>query len=122
VAHPLWVGTFSCSVAGTASPRGVARSPARGAQVQAGTIAGLGEVLGARVLGEFGDDDPNRHAGARAPKNYAGTSPITRASGKEKDCAACYVRNDRLGDVLHQQAFCLCMPLLADSGLAQEQR
>ncbi|MCA1693908.1 MAG: IS110 family transposase, partial [Actinobacteria bacterium] len=66
---------------------------------------GLGQVLGARVLGEFGDD-PDRYAGARARKNYAGTSPITRASGKKKIVLARYVRNDRLGDALHQQAFC----------------
>ncbi|MDQ3990634.1 MAG: IS110 family transposase, partial [Actinomycetota bacterium] len=38
---------------------------------------GLGEVLGARVLGEFGDD-PERYDGARARKNYAGNAPITR--------------------------------------------
>jgi transposase len=66
---------------------------------------GLGEVLGARVLGEFGDD-PDRYAGARARKNYAGTSPITRASGKKKLVLARYARNDRLADALHQQAFC----------------
>jgi hypothetical protein len=44
---------------------------------------GLGAVLGARVLAEFGDDK-NRYADARARKNYAGTSPITRQSGKRK--------------------------------------
>nr|WSY50760.1 IS110 family transposase [Streptomyces sp. NBC_00886] len=44
---------------------------------------GLGVVLGARVLAEFGDD-PTRYASAKARKNYAGTSPITRASGKKK--------------------------------------
>jgi transposase/transposase IS116/IS110/IS902 family protein len=66
---------------------------------------GLGQVLGARVLGEFGDD-PDRYAGARARKNYAGTSPITGASGKKKIVLARYVRNDRLGDAPHQQAFC----------------
>jgi transposase len=43
---------------------------------------GLGVVLGARVLAEFGDD-PHRYADARARKKYAGTSPITRASGKK---------------------------------------
>jgi hypothetical protein len=66
---------------------------------------GLGEVLGARVLGEFGDD-PYRYHDARARKNYAGTSPITRASGKKKVVLARYACNDRLGDALHQQAFC----------------
>src|SRR4051812_11647720 len=44
---------------------------------------GLGLILGARVLAEFGDD-PDRYASAKARKNYAGTSPITRASGKKK--------------------------------------
>ena len=39
---------------------------------------GLGVVLGARVLAEFGDD-PDRYADAKSRKNYAGTSPITRA-------------------------------------------
>lgn len=66
---------------------------------------GLGAVLGARVLAEFGDD-PARYHGARARKNYAGTSPITRASGKRKVVLARYVRNNRLADALHQQAFC----------------
>jgi transposase len=66
---------------------------------------GLGEILGARVLGEFGDD-ADRYDGARARKNYAGSSPITRASGKKKAVLARYVRNRRLADALHQQAFC----------------
>ena len=44
---------------------------------------GLGGVLGARVLGEFGDD-PGRYRNARARRNYAGTSPITRASGTRR--------------------------------------
>ena len=65
---------------------------------------GLGPILGARVLAEFGDDS-NRYQGARARKNYAGTSPITRASGKKKVVLARYVRNKRLADALHLQAF-----------------
>ena len=40
-------------------------------------------ILGAQVLGEFGDD-PNRYADAKSRKNYAGTSPITRASGTRR--------------------------------------
>ena len=66
---------------------------------------GLGMALGPRVLGEFGDD-PHRYTDARARKNYAGTSPITRASGKKKVVLARYARNRRLGDALHQWAFC----------------
>jgi transposase len=66
---------------------------------------GLGVVLAARVLGEFGDD-PHRYTDAKARKNYAGTSPITRASGKKKIVLARYARNRRLGDALQQWAFC----------------
>jgi transposase len=65
---------------------------------------GLGPVLAARVLGEFGDD-PGRYTSAKARKNYAGTSPITRQSGKKKLVMARYVRNDRLIDPLDGQAF-----------------
>ena len=65
---------------------------------------GLGVVLGARVLAEFGDDK-DRYADARARKNYAGTSPITRQSGKRKTVLARYVHNDRLVDALGLQAF-----------------
>ncbi|MGW4126035.1 IS110 family transposase [Nocardia sp. NPDC004711] len=66
---------------------------------------GMGIILGARVLAEFGDAR-GRYASAKARKNYAGTSPITRASGKKKIVAARFVHNDRLIDSLAQQAFC----------------
>ena len=65
---------------------------------------GLGPLLGARVLAEFGDA-PRRYADAKARKNYAGTSPITRASGKKKVVLARFVHNDRLVDALMSQAF-----------------
>ena len=65
---------------------------------------GLGSVLGPRVLGEFGDD-PHRYASGKARKNYAATSPLTRASGKKKVVVARFVRNDRLTDALMAQAF-----------------
>ena len=65
---------------------------------------GLGAVLGARVLAEFGDD-PTRYADAKARRNYAGTSPITRASGTKRAVLARHVRNRRLADALYQQAF-----------------
>ncbi|EWT01532.1 hypothetical protein N864_20800 [Intrasporangium chromatireducens Q5-1] len=64
----------------------------------------MGPVIGARVLAEFGDDQ-SRYADARARKNYAGTSPITRASGRKKTVLARYVHNNRLIDALGQQAF-----------------
>ncbi|PVY95892.1 transposase IS116/IS110/IS902 family protein [Actinomycetospora cinnamomea] len=65
---------------------------------------GLGHVLGARVLAEFGDD-PQRYADARARKNYSGMAPVTRASGKTRVVLARHARNRRLADALYQQAF-----------------
>ena len=64
---------------------------------------GIGTINGARVLAEFGDAD-GRYASARARKNYAGSSPITRASGRSKIVLARFVRNDRLADALQSQA------------------
>ena len=69
------------------------------------SLPGLGDVLGARVLGEFGDE-PERFADAKSRRNYAGTSPITKASGKKKVVLARYVRNKRLYDAIDQWAFC----------------
>ena len=66
---------------------------------------GLGPLLAARLLGEFGDD-PDRYATAKGRKNYASASPITRASGKRKTIMARYARNAWLADTIHWQAFC----------------
>jgi transposase len=65
---------------------------------------GLGVVLGARVLGEFGDD-PNRYTDAKSRRNYAGTSPLTVASGKKRTVLARHVRNRRIYDAIDQWAF-----------------
>ena len=65
---------------------------------------GLGPVLGARVLAEFGDD-PHRYADPKARKNYSGMAPITRASGTRRVVLARYARNRRLADALYHQAF-----------------
>ena len=65
---------------------------------------GLGSVLGARVLAEFGDDR-DRYVDARARKNYSGMAPVTRASGKARVVLARHARNRRLADALYQQAF-----------------
>ena len=69
------------------------------------SLPGLGAVLGARVLGEFGDD-PSRFADVRARKNYAGCAPITRASGKARLVTRRQARNARLVDALERWAFC----------------
>jgi transposase len=66
---------------------------------------GLGIILSARIMAEFGDD-PHRFADVRARNNYAGMAPITRASGRKKVVLARYARNRRLADALHQWAFC----------------
>jgi transposase len=65
---------------------------------------GIAEITGARVLAEFGDD-PTRYACAKARKNYAGASPVTRASGKSHTVQARFVRNNPLADASQAQAF-----------------
>src|ERR1700694_3074918 len=69
------------------------------------SLPGLGVVLGARVLGEFGDD-PNRYTNAKSRKHYAGPSPLTIGSGKKRAVLPRHVRNRRLYDALDQWAFC----------------
>jgi transposase len=68
------------------------------------SLPGLGDVLSARVLAEFGDD-PNRFHDGKARKNYAGTSPITKASGKSKVVLARFIRNEWLNDPCQRWAF-----------------
>jgi Transposase/Transposase IS116/IS110/IS902 family len=69
------------------------------------SLPGLGTVLGARVLGEFGDDR-TRFASPKSRKNYAGTSPITKASGRSRTVLARHARNRRLADAMELWAFC----------------
>jgi hypothetical protein len=69
------------------------------------SLPGLGSVLGARVLAEFGDD-PTRYADRSARRNYAGTSPITKASGRSRVALARFARNRRLADAVEMWAFC----------------
>jgi hypothetical protein len=68
------------------------------------SLPGLGMILGARALGEFGDD-PNRFEDSKSRKNYSGMSPITRASGKHHVVLARYARNKRLADACFLWAF-----------------
>lgn len=67
---------------------------------------GLGPILAARVLGEVGDD-PHRFATAGGLRAFAGTAPITRASGRSHYVKARKVRNKRLGDACHWWAFAM---------------
>jgi transposase len=68
------------------------------------SLPGLGTILGARVLGEFGDA-PDRYHDAKSRRNYAGTSPITRASGTRRVVLARHARNKRLADAIYLWAF-----------------
>ncbi|MFV1963339.1 MAG: IS110 family transposase [Acidimicrobiia bacterium] len=71
------------------------------------SLPGIGDVIGARVLGEFGDD-PNRYATAKSRRNYAGTSPLTKQSGRKKIVMARWIRKRRLYDAIDQWALTAC--------------
>lgn len=67
------------------------------------SMPGVGDITGARMLGEFGDD-PERYATAKSRRNYAGTSPRTIASGKGHLVLARHIRNTRLNDAALRMA------------------
>ncbi len=62
------------------------------------SFPGLGNLAGARVLAEIGDDRA-RFADARGLKAFAGSAPITRASGKKTVVAHRHIKNRRLAAV-----------------------
>jgi transposase len=68
------------------------------------SFPGLGPLTGARVLAEIGDDR-SRFADARALKAYAGSAPVTRASGKSLHVMTRKVKNQRLAAVGYVWAF-----------------
>jgi transposase len=59
------------------------------------SFPGLADNTGARILAELGDDR-TRFTDARAVKAYAGSAPITRASGRSISITHRRVKNDRL--------------------------
>jgi transposase len=73
------------------------------------SLPGLGSVLGARVLAEFGDD-PTRYKDARSRRCYAGTAPITRASGTRNVVLARTARNRRMAQACYLWAFSALRP------------
>jgi transposase len=116
-AHPGVVGAYTAAVRSLVAviTELVTQTEVLREQVEAGfgrhpdaeiylSQPGLGTVLGARVLAEFGDD-PHRYADPKARKNYSGMAPITRASGTRRVVLARYARNRRLADALYHQAF-----------------
>jgi len=74
------------------------------------SFPGLSTVLGARILAEMGDDR-TRFANARGLKAFAGTAPVTRASGMKSVVTRRVVRNKRLG----QATYLWALPMLAHS-------
>lgn len=68
------------------------------------SFPGIGPQVGARILSEIGDDR-SRFAAAGGLKAYAGSAPITRASGKRRCVGRRLVNNNRLNHVGHLWAF-----------------
>ena len=62
------------------------------------SFPGLADLTGARILAEIGDDRA-RFADDRALKAYAGSAPVTRASGKLISITHRRIKNDRLAAV-----------------------
>jgi transposase len=56
------------------------------------------------VLGELGDD-PHRFAHVRGVHSFAGTAPITRASGRSRSVSSQRICNRRLADACRWWAF-----------------
>lgn len=68
------------------------------------SFPGLGDLAGARLLGEIGDDR-TRFADARALRAYAGSAPVTRASGRSRVVTHRRIKNDRVATVGFSWAF-----------------
>jgi transposase len=68
------------------------------------SFPGIGALTGARVLAEIGDDR-SRFQDARGLKAYAGSAPVTRASGKSRSVTHRRVKNNRLAAAGYTWAF-----------------
>jgi transposase len=68
------------------------------------SFPGIGALTGARVLAEIGDDR-SRFSDAKGLKAYAGSAPITRASGKSRSVTQRRVKNNRLAAAGYIWAF-----------------
>ena len=68
------------------------------------SLPGVGVVLAGRMLSEFGDD-PTRFTNAASRRDYAGTTPITKASGKGRVVLMRRIRNTRLFDTCRDWSF-----------------
>jgi hypothetical protein len=68
------------------------------------SFPGLADTSGAVVLGEMGDDR-SRFADDRALKAFAGSAPVTKASGKSRTVIRRRTKNNRLAGIGYSWAF-----------------
>lgn len=68
------------------------------------SVPGLGPVIAARILAEIGDDSA-RFDNPQSLRAYAGTAPVTIASGRSHYVKARKVCTKRLADACHWWAF-----------------
>lgn len=68
------------------------------------SVPGIGDIIGARLLSEIGDDT-TRFETAASLRSFSGTAPVTIASGRSRYVKARKVRNKRLADAGHWWAF-----------------
>jgi transposase len=68
------------------------------------SFPGLAEISGAIVLAEIGDDR-NRFSDDRALQAFAGSAPVTRASGKSRTVTRRRAKNNRLAAIGYSWAF-----------------
>jgi transposase len=73
------------------------------------SFPGLADLSGARVLAEIGDDR-DRFSSARSLKAFAGSAPVTRASGRTTVVIHRRVKNDRLAGAGFTWAFASLQP------------
>jgi hypothetical protein len=71
------------------------------------SFPGLADISGAIVLAEIGDDR-NRFTGDRALQAFAGSAPVTRASGKSRTVTRRRTKNNRLAAIGYSWAFSAC--------------
>src|SRR5215211_5410049 len=89
----------------TLSPTWLTMTPDRHANtVILRSLPGVGVMLAGRMLSEFGDD-PTRFTDAASRRRYAGTAPITKASGKGRAVLMRRVRDTRLFDTCRDWSF-----------------
>ena len=84
-------------------------------------MPGLGVISGGRILGEFGDD-PTRFTDTNGRRCYAGTAPVTRASGKSRLVMLRRARNQRLSDACRWWAFAAIHQSAGARGYYQRRR